>query len=269
MDFLSLVDFIKQMEFTWQDVIDIAIVASLIYWIIILIKGTRAAQMFFGLVLIFIAYITASVLGLKTIYWILSNFLNSIILVIIVIFQADIRRALTTVGNPFLKGYNFGGREDIFDEIVKASGYLANHKIGAIIALERETGLKNYMEFGIPLDAKISKELLISIFNPVSPLHDGAVIVQQGIIAAAGCFLPLSSNPQISKELGSRHRAALGLSEETDAVIIVISEERGTISIALNGNLIQKITSHELKQHLMALFKKKEEGLLLKLMRRI
>ncbi|MBW1971291.1 MAG: TIGR00159 family protein [Deltaproteobacteria bacterium] len=246
------------MEFTWQDVIDIAIVASLIYWIIILIKGTRAAQMFFGLVLIFIAYITASVLGLKTIYWILSNFLNSIILVIIVIFQADIRRALTTVGNPFLKGYNFGGREDIFDEIVKASGYLANHKIGAIIALERETGLKNYMEFGIPLD-----------FNPVSPLHDGAVIVQQGIIAAAGCFLPLSSNPQISKELGSRHRAALGLSEETDAVIIVISEERGTISIALNGNLIQKITSHELKQHLMALFKKKEEGLLLKLMRRI
>ncbi len=242
----------------WQDVADIAIVSVLIYWIIILIKGTKAVQMIFGLALIIIAFIISRKGELLTLRWILNSFLSSIILVIIVIFQNDIRRALTTVGkNPFFPGIDFAGQSQFFEELIRASISLVNKKIGALIVLERKTGLREYIEGGIDLEAKVSKELIGSIFTPPSPLHDGAVIIRNGRIAAAGCLLPLSMDTEISSDMGTRHRAAIGLTRETDAAVIIISEETGTISLALDGKITRNLDATALSKILTRLFQRK------------
>ena len=230
-----------------QDVIDIGIIAFLIYRIIDLIRGTRAVQMLIGLAVLFLTYLSSQYFDLYTLNWILDNFLSSILLVIVVIFQDDIRRALTQVGSrPF-----FGGEPGIqgqdLEEIIRAAVSLASKRIGALIVLQREVGLNQYIEVGTQLDARVSKELITSIFLPPSPIHDGALIIHQGRIIAAGCFLPLTTNPHVSKTLGTRHRAAIGLTEETDAIVVVISEEEGAISMVREGRITRDVDAGTLR----------------------
>ena len=220
----------------WQDIIDILIVSIIIYRIILLIRGTRAVQMLLGIVVITIIYFISRELDLLTLNFLLRTFLSSILLIVIIVFQRDIRRVLTQVGKtPFQRQHELE-TEDL-NEIVKATSHMARRRIGAIIAIERETGLRDYIDSGHSIDAKVSRELLISIFLPTSPIHDGSVIIFNGRIHSAGCLLPLSKNPYIAKRYGTRHRAAIGLSEETDAVLIVVSEETQEISLALNGSI--------------------------------
>ncbi|MEA3468797.1 MAG: diadenylate cyclase CdaA [Thermodesulfobacteriota bacterium] len=220
----------------WQDILDILIVAFIIYQLIAIIRGTRSVQMVLGLIVVGLVYFMASILDLVTLQWLLRTFLSSLLLIIIIVFQQDIRRALTQVGkSPFQR--STGMAEKDLDEIIRAAFYLSKRRIGALIVIERETGLREFVESGFKLDAKLSKELLISIFMPVSPLHDGGAIIYKGRIQTAGCIMPLSENPYISKRFGTRHRAAIGLSEETDAVIIVVSEETQDISLVQKGAL--------------------------------
>lgn len=236
-----------------RDVADILIVAYVIYTAILLIRGTRAVQMLIGLFVVVLAYLVAQALGLVTLNWLLTNVINYLVLIIIILFQHDIRRALTQVGrNPFFSQGNVEAPA-VIEEIVMACVNMANRRIGALIAIERRTGLNDYIEIGVTLDAEVSKELLLSIFAPRSPLHDGAVIIQQGRIAAAGCFLPLTVNPEVPKSLGTRHRAALGLTEESDAVVIVVSEETGSISLVVEGNIRHNLDAITLRSELQQL----------------
>jgi diadenylate cyclase len=220
----------------WQDIVDIVVVSIIIYRIILLIRGTRAMQMVAGIVVIIVFYFISRQFDFLTLHWLLRTFLNSIFLIIIIVFQADIRRVLTQVGKtPFHKQYDMVAQE--LNEVIKASFHMARRRIGALIVLERETGLRDYIESGHSIDAKLSRELLISIFLPSSPIHDGGVVIHNGRIHSAGCLLPLSQNANIAKRYGTRHRAGLGLSEETDAVIIVVSEESQEVSLAQNGKI--------------------------------
>lgn len=231
------------------DILDICIVAFIIYRIILLIKGTRAVQMLLGLAVVLIVYMGSRVGELHTLNWFLSNFLSSIILVIVVIFQNDIRRALMHVGrNPFLGGATYHEESHLIEELVKACVALANRKIGALIVVERETGIKDILEAGTILDAKISSDLIRAIFMPTSPIHDGALVVQQGRVSMAGCFLPLTQGSNLSTELGTRHRAAIGLTELADAIAIVVSEETGKISVAVNGGMTRNLDATSLKK---------------------
>jgi len=237
----------------WQDVLDIAIVWYIIYRVMLIIRGTRAAQMLAGIAIIIFAYFAARQLELLTLYWLLNTFLSSIFLIIIIVFQRDIRRALTQVGRtPFTKTYE--EMVHSIDELVGAASYMARKRIGALIILERETGLKDYIESGHDIDAHLSRELLVSLFLHESPLHDGGVIIRKDRILTAGCVLPLTKNPYISKHLGTRHRAAIGLSEETDAVIIVVSEERGKISLVQHGAITSDLDDAAVRSRLEAIF---------------
>jgi uncharacterized protein (TIGR00159 family) len=231
------------------DLLDISIVAFIIYRIILLIKGTRAVQMLLGLAVILAVYFASRVGDLYTLNWFLSNFLSSIILVIVVIFQNDIRRALMHVGrNPFFGGMTYREESEIIDELVKACVALANRKIGALIVIERETGIKDILESGTMIDSRVSSELIRAIFMPSSPIHDGALVLQQGRLTLAGCFLPLSQSSDISKTLGTRHRAAVGLTELVDAIAIIVSEETGKISVAINGGMTRNLDATSLKK---------------------
>ncbi len=243
--------------FRWQDIPDILIVWYLIYRVLLIIRGTRAAQMLAGIGIIIIAYFGARELELLTLYWLLNTFLSSIFLIIVIVFQRDIRRALTQVGQtPFARSYE--NTIQNMDEIVGAAVYLAKKSIGALIVIERETGLKDYIESGHKVDAALSRELLVSIFHPSSPLHDGGVIIRGGRILTAGCVLPLTKNPYISRRLGTRHRAAIGLSEETDAVVIVVSEETSQISLVQHGAITSDLDETSLRNRLDAIFVPRE-----------
>jgi len=237
------------------DVLDVFIVAFIIYRIILLIKGTRAVQMLIGLVVVLGLYILSFRVGFFTLHWILNNFLASMILVIIVIFQDDIRRALTRVGrNPFITSSGDKLEQvEMVEEVVRACLALVEKKIGALIVFERKTGLNNYIEKGILIDGHIQKETIVSIFLPTSPLHDGALIVQEGRIAAAGCLLPLDTNIEISSTFGTRHRCALSLGKETDALVVILSEERGTISLAFEGTMRLNLSEQVLRDTLLKL----------------
>ncbi|MDX2494220.1 MAG: diadenylate cyclase CdaA [Desulfuromusa sp.] len=231
------------------DILDVCIVAFIIYRIILLIKGTRAVQMVLGLVVVFVFYVGSRVGDLHTLNWFLSNFLSSIILVIVVIFQNDIRRALMHVGrNPFFGGMSSHDESAVIDELVKACVALGSRKIGALIAIERENGINDILESGTSIDARVSCELIRSIFMPSSPIHDGALVVQQGRLTLAGSFLPLSRGLDLTKDLGTRHRAAVGLTELADAVAIVVSEETGNISVAVNGGMTRNLDAASLKK---------------------
>ncbi len=241
----------------WQDIFDIMIVSFIIYRIMLLIRGTRAVQMLAGIVVLIMLYFAARELEFLTLYWLLGTFLSSIFLIIIIIFQRDIRRALTQVGQTtFSKPQEDTVR--ILLEIVRAAQQMAQRKIGGLIVIERETGLNEYIESAHSLDAIVSRQLLVSIFQTTGPLHDGAVIIHNGRIHSAGALLPLTRNPYISKQLGTRHRAAIGLSEETDAVIIVISEETQKISLVQHGAMTSDLDENALRSRLDAIFVPKE-----------
>ena len=242
-------------QLRWQDALDIGIIAFVLYRLIHMIRGTRAMQMIIGLVVILLAYVSSQMFGLFTLNWVLDNFLGSIILVIIVIFQSDIRRALTQFGTaPLFGGADRIERGQVLEEITKAVVSLATRRIGGLIVLEREVGLNEYIEVGTRLDARVTRELLESVFIPHSPMHDGALVIQKGRVAAARCFLPLSVDPNLSQAFGTRHRAAVGLTEETYAVVIVISEERGKISLVVGGKVTQDLDGPQLRSSLQRLF---------------
>ena len=244
-------DFVELVR--WQDVLDILVVAFVIHQLISIIRGTRSVQMLLGIVILTIVYFMASILDLATLMWLLRTFLSSILLIIIIVFQQDIRRALTQVGkSPFQKTTDVIEKD--IEEVISAVFYLSKRRIGALIILERDTGLGDYVESGFDLDANLNKELLISIFMPVSPLHDGGVIISKRRIQTAGCILPLTQNPYISKRFGTRHRAAIGLSEETDAIILVVSEETRNVSLVQHGALTAVNDEIALRTSLRAIF---------------
>ncbi len=233
----------------WQDAVDILIVAYVAYRVALLIRGTRAAQMVLGFVILGLAFVASQVFGLFTVNWLLHNFLGNLIVILVVIFQADIRRVLVRVGSRRVFGFRMGG-PSVADEMAEAAGWLSAHRVGGLIAIEREVGLDEYVEAGRPIDGRISAELIETIFMPGSPLHDGAVIVRGDQVLAAACLLPLASSQELSRTLGTRHRAAIGLSEESDAAVIVVSEEDGTISLARRGRLRRGLQVPELREAL-------------------
>lgn len=211
-------------------------------------------QMLTGLGILGIAFFLSSTFELFTTHWLLSYFFDYLILIVIVLFQDDLRRALTHVGkNPFFSGASAEEEREMIDEVAKAANRLARERIGALMVIERETGLKNFIDTGSKLDSKVRSELLYSIFVPSSPIHDGAVIINGGRIAAAGCFLPLSKDPNIDRRYGTRHRAAIGLSEDTDAVVVLVSEEAGECHLVKNGRITMNLSEEELRQSLAAL----------------
>jgi uncharacterized protein (TIGR00159 family) len=239
-------------NFGWRDILDIIIVAFIIYRVITLIKGTGAFQVLVGLIIVFAIFLFAVIFKLYATEYIFGNFLSSIIIVIIVLFRNEIRRALIEVGkNPFAVAQNKLERVNLVEETSKAVFELASKKIGAIIVFERNVFLGDYLKIGVKLDSIVSKELLMSIFTPPSPLHDGAVIIQKGRIAAASCYLPLSTEDNISKKLGTRHRAAIGLSELTDAFSVVVSEETGKVSIIRSKKISGVDTIEDLRNGLL------------------
>jgi diadenylate cyclase len=236
----------------WWDLLDIAIVSFIFYEFLKLIRGTRAVQMAAGSLLIIGLFYLSHLMPLQTLNWMIRNMLVYVAFAAIVIFQSDIRRALAHFGQaPFFRYFNRQeAANETIEELVVAATMLSSQRTGAIIAIEREIGLRNYIESGIPIDATLTYDLLVTIFQTSSPLHDGAVIVQEDRIAAAACFLPLTVNPRVSRELGTRHRAAIGLTEENDAVAIVVSEERGQIALAMNGRIDRALTADQLRQRL-------------------
>lgn len=236
--------------------IDILLVTYLIYKLIMVIKGTKAVQLLKGIFVILIVTLISEKLEFQTLNWIMQQILSWGVVAFVIIFQPELRRALDQLG----RGRFFsrtGNKEDeeqekIVEAIAKATDYMAKRRIGALISIERETGLADYIETGIPLNANISSELLINIFIPNTPLHDGAVILQKNSVAAAACYLPLSESPFISKELGTRHRAALGISEVTDSLTVIVSEETGAISLTKNGELHRDLKLDKFKELLSA-----------------
>ncbi|MBY0472479.1 diadenylate cyclase CdaA [bacterium] len=243
-----------QSSMRFIDLLDVGIVAFIVYRILLLIKGTRAMQMLTGLGILGIGFFLSSTLELFTTHWLLSYFFDYLILIVIVLFQDDLRRALTHVGkNPFFASASAEEEQEMVDEIARVSSRLAKERIGALIVIERETGLKNFIDTGSKLDSKVRSELLYSIFTPTSPLHDGAAIIMGGRIAAAGCFLPLSKDPNIDKKYGTRHRAALGLTEDTDAIVVLVSEEAGEAHLVKNGKITTNLNEQEMRDSLAAL----------------
>jgi len=242
---------------TVRDLIDILIVAFLIYRLLLLLRGTRGAQMTFGLLVLAAFFALTRAYRLNTLEWLFTNLFAYVVFAIIVLFQNEIRRALAGIGRPWLEGRRRRTGKEEFEEIILAATTLASKKIGALIVVERDIGLKNYAESGIALDAIPTYDLLVTIFSPNTPLHDGAVIVQQNRIIAAGCFLPLTLDPHLSKELGTRHRAAIGITEETDAVAIIVSEETGIISAATEGRIVRNLDGAGLRNLLHTVIKGK------------
>jgi diadenylate cyclase len=246
---------LKRPPIGWWDLADIFVVSLLIYWLLQLIRGTRAVQMALGGGAL-VALLYGSQLGhLETVNWLIRNLLGYIVFAAIVLFQSDIRRALAHFGRaPFFRYFaKPESAEESIEDLVFAAGMLSTERIGAIVAIERQIGLRNYIEGGIPLDATLTYDLLLSIFQRSSPLHDGAVIVQGDRVAAAACFLPLTTNPRLAKELGSRHRAAIGLTEENDSVAIVVSEETGGISMVADGQIERGLDAETLRTRLRTL----------------
>src|SRR5215470_14399483 len=251
-------DFFTMPHLTWIAALDIFIVAFLIYEILVFIKGTRAVQMAVGLSFVILFFYFSRWVRFEAVTWILTNILPYFVFAIIVIFQHEIRRALARFGQaPLFAGFSSINRNEFYDEIILAVTTLASQQTGALIVVERDIGLKTYIESGIALDAALSYDLLVTIFNPSVPLHDGAVIVQSGRVAAAACFLPLTVKPRLSKELGTRHRAAIGVTEETDAVAIIVSEETGALSFTHDGEMERYLDPDTLRIRLRDAFERK------------
>ena len=239
-----------------QSVLDILLVAVLIYEFLVLIKGTRAMPVLFGVGSIALAYYLALRLQLHTVIWVMSNLLPYAIFALIVVFQAEIRFALAKLGRKFTFSRVSAAVAESYDDIVLAANLFSQNQTGALIIIERDIGLRTYVESGVPLDAQVSYDLLATIFRPSAPLHDGAVIIQKDRISAAACFLPLSMNPVLSTQLGTRHRAGIGITEETDAIAVIVSEETGAISLAVSGNIERDLTADQLRERLSELLRR-------------
>lgn len=247
-------------QIRWQDLIDILIIAFIVYrFLIFFKKGSKAGRIVIGIAILLAGSLFSKTFGLYTVDWLFHNFWSQIVIALVIIFQPEIRKTLAQMGGSPIFGVTSAEEIKSIDEIVKAAISLSSKKIGALIVIEREVSLRDYIEIGIPLDAKVSKELLMSIFHPTSPMHDGAVIIRGNRVVAAGCFLPLALGADISKAYGTRHRAGIGLSEETDAVVIIVSEETGQISMAVKGELQTHLDLSTLRDILTELFSAKEE----------
>jgi len=253
-DNTNMIELLRQNRWV-LDSLDIILVSVIIYRLLRIIKGTKAAQMLIGLGMLLLASLASRHLELFTIDWLVQSFWAQIVIAMVVLFQPEIRRALAHIGEAqFLSTFTKAEELKSLEEVVRAAVSLANRKIGGLIVIERDTSLKDFVEVGTLLDAKVSKELLLSIFHPTSPIHDGAVIIKGNRIAAAGCFLPITLRSEVDKALGTRHRAGIGLTEETDAVAIIVSEELGAISVAIDGKLQNKIDMGSLRDLLTDLF---------------
>ena len=243
-------------EMTVTSVIDILLVALIIYQFLVLIRGTRAVPVLVGVGGLALAFYIAHVAELHTVNFLVGTLLPYGIFALIVVFQNEIRHALARIGRRLTFSRVTPGIADAYDDIVLAANLFSQSQTGALIVIEREIGLRTYIESGVPLDANLSYDLLATIFRPSAPLHDGAVIIQKERIAAAACFLPLSMNPVLSTQLGTRHRAGIGITEETDAIAVIVSEETGSISVAVAGNIERDISVEYLRERLSELLRR-------------
>jgi TIGR00159 family protein len=232
-----------------KDIVDVLIVSYIIYKVLMMVRGTRAVQLLQGIFLLVLVWALSNLLNLYTLKWLMNQMFTFGVVTVLIIFQPELRRALEQIGRNKLFQRSSPEEQDVshrVNEVVKSVNYLARRKIGALIVFERNTGLNDYIESGIKMESKLSSELLSNVFVPNTPLHDGAVIIRGGLIMAAGCYLPLSENPFISKELGTRHRAAIGITEVCDAISVTVSEETGQISLAMNGQIVRDIKEESL-----------------------
>lgn len=246
-----------------RDFLDVFIVAFIIYRVLLLLRGTRAMQMGVGLLMVLVIYELARAFDLMTLYALLDGIVASIVIIVVVVFQNDIRRALMRFGRrPFLRAVRTAEEGEVIEEVIKAAHMLGQKRVGALIVFERDATLDEFIEEGTTLDAKVSTELLYSVFIPSfeNPMHDGAVIIRDQRVWQAGAFLPLTASPKLDKTLGTRHRAAIGITEETDAVVVVVSEERGAVSLCFNGNMVRSLDPNSLREALLGLFYQKKSS---------
>jgi diadenylate cyclase len=243
-------------QWRWQDLIDVVLVFMVIYKLLQIIRGTRAVQILTGLGVLSLALILSDRFKFTVLNYLLKQFFEYLFLIVVILFQDEIRRALANIGkNPFLSSASEKSKAaQVLDEVCKAANVLAAKRIGALIVLERQHGLKNYAEGATIIDSEVSAELLVSIFNTSSPIHDGAVIISSGRVMAAGCFVPVTLEGDLDRNLGTRHRAAVGLSQETDALVVVLSEERGEISLVEMGELYRDLNLQTLRKKLYTAF---------------
>jgi diadenylate cyclase len=242
---------------SWRNALDILAVWFILYQILLLIRGTRAFQMVIGVLVFLLVFFISGWLRLYTLNWLITSFWSQIVLALLILFQPEIRKALARVGkSPLLLGIQLGDNALDIEEIVKTLQTLSRRGIGGIIVIERNTDLTEIVEVGVPLDAIISSELLVSLFLPYSPIHDGAVIIRKNRISTAGCFLPISLSPDLSRQFGTRHRAAIGITEETDAVALVVSEESSQISLVVAGRVAPQTDMILFRQTMARLFRK-------------
>jgi len=230
-----------------RDTIDILLVALGVYWLLLLIRGTRALQILLGLVVLILANLASDFFNLVTLRVILEKLSGPAVIIVVILFQHDIRRALAQVGRGLFRSFSAQQESQMLEEIVRAAQTLAQKRVGALMVLERETGLQDQIEAGTPLDSNVSKDLLVSLFLPHSPLHDGAVVIHRGRISHAGCILPLTLRDNLPEGVGTRHRAAVGITEETDAMVIVVSEETASISVVMNGEMVRGLDAARLR----------------------
>lgn len=242
-------------QFRWQDLLDILLVWVVVYRVLILTKSSGAVQILSGIGFLAIAYLFSIWLELITFNWLLEKFFSNLFLIAVILFQGEIRRALAQIGsNPFFSGVSLAEEAHIIDELAKGIMQLAQKGFGALLVIERDIDLDYFIERGVEVDAAVKSETLASIFQTSSPMHDGAVLIKGGRIFSAGCFLPLSNNPLLDKNLGTRHRAAVGLTEETDAYVFVVSEETKTVGLVHSGQLEPNLDHGEVRQHLSEIF---------------
>lgn len=236
-------------QFGFWSIIDISLLSIAIYYIMLLIKGTRAAQILIGILMILSVFIVSSFVPLTTVNWVMNKFYSSLILILVILFQEDVRHALSKIGkSSFISQSEKVSSLHILDELARTSILLAKKRIGALIVIERNIILSRYVDIGTLVDGKVTKEILLAIFHTQSPVHDGAVIIQQGRIAAAGCFLPLTREENLTKDWGTRHRAAIGISQETDAVVLLVSEEKGVASLVIDGEVLPMEGKEEIRK---------------------
>ncbi len=245
---------IDSLPWAWTDALDIAILWFVVYRALVLLRGTRALQSLAGLLLAVVVYVIAGRLQLYAVHWMLEQFFFYIVLAVIILFQSDIRRGLAGAGGRFFPTLANQPAQNAMEEVVRASFAMASRRIGALIAIEREAALDDYAEGGSRLDARVSAELLLAVFHPTSPLHDGAVLLHNDRMVAAKVFLPLSLSKEVSRFYGTRHRAAIGLTEETDAVVVIVSEERGTVGLVIGGDILPLADQNEMRERLADLF---------------
>jgi uncharacterized protein (TIGR00159 family) len=244
---LDLVEFFRLRFDPFRDTVDILLVTAGIYWLLLLIRGTRAIQILVGLIVLIALSLASQLFQLAALGLILERLLEPAVLIIVILFQNDIRRALARVGRGFFPSFSAEQEIQVVEEVVRAAGALSQRRHGALIVLERESSLSDLIEAGVAVEGKLTKELLASIFQPSSPMHDGAVIIQEGRVASAGCILPLTLRTELPEGLGTRHRAAVGITEETDALVVVVSEETANISVVLGGEMLQGLDAPRLR----------------------